>query len=81
MPTRAMCEYGAAWNKDPNMPFSDRQGLDSLSRMLFIDSAELAGILGEPHATVHRTLTGLLAEGSGASATGLPNCRRARGTT
>ena len=45
------------------MPFSDRQGLDSLSRMPFIDSAELAGILGEPHATVHRTLTGLLADG------------------
>ena len=43
LPTRAMCEYGAAWNKDPNMPFSDRQGLDSLSRMPFIDTAELAG--------------------------------------
>ncbi len=45
------------------MPFSDRQGLDSLSRMPFIDSAELAGILGEPHTTVHRALTDLLAEG------------------
>ena len=42
------------------MPLSERQLLDSLSRMPFIDSAELAGILGEPHATVHRTLTGLL---------------------
>ena len=31
--------------------------------MPFIDSAELAGILGEPHATVHRSLTGLLADG------------------
>ena len=31
--------------------------------MPFIDSAELAGILGEPHATVHRALTGLLADG------------------
>ena len=31
--------------------------------MPFIDSAELAGIMGEPHATVHRTLTGLLADG------------------
>ena len=31
--------------------------------MPFIDSTELAGILGEPHATVHRALTGLLAEG------------------
>ena len=45
------------------MPFSDRQLLDSLSRMSFIDSAELAGILGEPHATVHRALTSLLADG------------------
>ena len=31
--------------------------------MPFVDSAELALILGEPHATVHRTLTGLLADG------------------
>ena len=42
---------------------SDRQLLSALSRMPFIDSAELAGILGEPHATVHRALAGLLAEG------------------
>ena len=40
-----------------------RQLLDALSQMPFIDSAELAGILGEPHATVHRSLTGLLADG------------------
>ena len=45
------------------MPLSERQLLDSLSRMPFIDSAELAGILGEPHATVHRALTDLLAYG------------------
>ena len=45
------------------MPLSERQLLDSLSRMPFIDSAELAGILGEPHATVHRGLTRLLADG------------------
>ena len=45
------------------MAASDRQMLDSLSRMPFVDSAELAGILGEPHATVHRALIGLLAEG------------------
>ena len=31
--------------------------------MPFVDSAELAGILGEAHATVHRALAGLLAEG------------------
>ena len=45
------------------MPLSDRQMLDSLNRTPFVDSAELAGILGEPHATVHRALTGLLADG------------------
>ena len=37
--------------------------LDSLGQMPFVDSADLAGILGEPHATVHRALTGLLADG------------------
>ena len=46
-----------------SVTLSDRQLLDSLSRTPFIDSAELAGILGEPHATVHRALTGLLADG------------------
>ena len=45
------------------MPLSDRKLLDSLSRMPFVDSAELALILGEPHATVHRTLADLLAQG------------------
>ena len=45
------------------MPLSDRQWLDALSRTPFVDSTELAGILGEPHATVHRTLSNLLAEG------------------
>ena len=45
------------------MALSDRQLLDALSRTPFVDSTELAGILGEPHATVHRTLGNLLAEG------------------
>ncbi len=45
------------------MPLSERQILDSLSRMPFIDTAELACVLGEAHATVHRALTGLLAQG------------------
>ena len=45
------------------MALSDRQLLDFLSRMPFIDSAELVGILGEPHATVHRAMTDLLADG------------------
>ena len=31
--------------------------------MPFVDSAELALILGEPHASVHRALAGLLADG------------------
>ena len=45
------------------MALSERQMLDALSRTPFVDSTELALILGEPHATVHRTLAGLLAEG------------------
>ena len=45
------------------MSLSERQLLDALSRTPFVDSTELALILGEPHATVHRTLTGQLAEG------------------
>ena len=45
------------------MAISDRQMLDPLSQTPFIDSAELAGILGQPHATVHRALTGLLEDG------------------
>ena len=44
------------------MAISERQLLDALSRTPFVDSAELARILGEAHATVHRGLTGLLAE-------------------
>ena len=64
MLTRAMCEYDAARNMDPTTPFSERQLLRFLSLMPFVDSAELAGILDEPHATVHRTLAGLLPEGT-----------------
>ena len=45
------------------MALSGRQILQSLSRMPFIDSAELALIIGEPHTTVHRALTSLLADG------------------
>ena len=45
------------------MAISERQLLDSLSRTPFIDSAELARILGEAHATVHRALADLLAGG------------------
>ena len=45
------------------MAISERQLLDALSRTPFVDSAELARILGEPHATVHRALADLLADG------------------
>ena len=45
------------------MPISDRQLLDALSRTPFVDSTELTLSLDEPHATLHRALTGLLAEG------------------
>ena len=45
------------------MALSDRQLLHFLGRMPFADSAELAGVLGEAHATVHRALIGLLADG------------------
>ena len=45
------------------MPLSDRHLLDSLSWTPFIDSVEMALILGEPHTTVHRALSGLLADG------------------
>ncbi len=45
------------------MAISDRQLLDALSRTPFVNSTELALILGAPHATVHRALADLLAEG------------------
>ena len=45
------------------MAISERQLLDALSRTPFVDSAELALILGEPHATVHRGLADLLTDG------------------
>ena len=45
------------------MALTDQQLLDALSRTPFVDSAELALILGEPHATVHRTLADLMADG------------------
>ena len=57
-----MHDYGTAWNKDSSMPLSQRQMLDSLSRMPFVNRAELPGVLEEAHATVHRALTDLLAD-------------------
>ena len=45
------------------MAISERQLLDALSRTPFVDSTELAGILGEPHTTIHRTLGNLMGEG------------------
>ena len=45
------------------MRLTDRQLLDALARMPFADTLELAVILGEANSTVHRALTGLLADG------------------
>ena len=44
------------------MAITNRQLLDALSQTPFIDSTELALILGKPHATVHRALGSLLAD-------------------
>ena len=45
------------------MSVSDQELLHDLSRMPFVDTAELAMILGEAHVAIHRGLTGLLSEG------------------
>ena len=45
------------------MAFSRERILDALARLPFIDAGELALVLGEPLATVHRALTGLLKDG------------------
>ena len=45
------------------MAISERQLLDALSRTPFVDSTELALILGEPHTTIHRNLADLLEKG------------------
>ncbi len=45
------------------MAFSRERILDALARLPFIDAGELALILGEPLATVHRALSGLLRDG------------------
>ena len=44
------------------MAFSRERILDALARLPFIDAGELALVLGEPLATVHRALTNLLAD-------------------
>ena len=45
------------------MRLTERQLLDALARMPFADTLALAVILGEAYATVHRALSGLLADG------------------
>ena len=62
------------------MPLTNQYMLRCLSRMPLIDSLELAGILGKPPATVHRTLASLLSKGIVArvshGTTKLPSSRR-----
>ena len=45
------------------MALSGKRTLDALARLPFVDAGELALILGEPLATVHRALTALLKDG------------------
>ena len=45
------------------MSVSDQELLHHLSRMPFIDTAELAMITGEAHVAIHRGLAGLLDDG------------------
>ncbi len=45
------------------MSVSDRELLHHLSRMPFVDTAELAMITGEAHVAIHRGLAGLLDDG------------------
>ena len=45
------------------MSISDQELLDHLSRMPFVDTAELAMITGEAHVAIHRGLAGLLSGG------------------
>ena len=45
------------------MAFSRERILDAMAQLPFIDAAELALVLGEPLATVHRALTGLQKDG------------------
>ena len=45
------------------MAFPRERILDALARLPFIDAGELALILGEPLATVHRALSALLKDG------------------
>ncbi|MDE2683617.1 MAG: helix-turn-helix transcriptional regulator, partial [Chloroflexota bacterium] len=45
------------------MAFSRERILDALARLPFIDAGELALVLGEPLATVHRALSALLRDG------------------
>ena len=64
-PRHFLANYGRRRGRtySQTMAFSDRQLLEALSRMPFVESTELALILGEPHATVHRRLSELLADG------------------
>ena len=58
------------------MSVSDRELLHYLSRMPFVDTAELAMILGEAHVAIHRGLAGLLDEGISHSTAHLASSRR-----
>ena len=62
------------------MALSERQLVDGLSRMPFVDMLEMASILGEPTTTVHSRLIRLLSGGIAARVSygtaQLPSSRR-----
>ena len=57
VPTKTLLCYSQ------RMAISSRQLFEALSRTPFVDSTELALILGAPHTTVHRNLADLLEDG------------------
>lgn len=62
--------------------FSRERILDALTRVPFIDAGELALVLDEPLATVHRVLTGLLIDDlAGRVSQARPICLPATATT
>ena len=61
------------------MSVSDHELLHHLSRMPFVDTAELAKMTGEAHVAIHRELTDLLAEGiAGRVSHGTPHLSSSR---
>ena len=61
--SRCICNPHFHFCYPQHMALSDQQLLHCFSRMPFVDTAELAGFLGDPPATIHPTLTSVLTNG------------------